>query len=113
MKAKFFNQYVSIGYDTTAQTLAYAGFEMAKNPDVMSQLQQEVDAAYDESDGKTPDYSVVQVIRFFTEFNGLGHKVQNYKDQNNFEIIFGVMIKGYLEISLKLILNFATVPNFT
>jgi hypothetical protein len=37
---------------------------MAKNPDVLSQLQQEVDAAYDESDGKTPDYSVVQVIRF-------------------------------------------------
>ena len=111
MKAKFFNQYVSIGYDTTAQTLAYAGFEMAKNPDVMSQLQQEVDAAYDESDGKTPDYSVVQVIRFFTAFNG--HKVQNYKGQNYFGIIFGVMIKGYLEISLKLILNFATVPNFT
>jgi len=35
---------------------------MAKNPDVMAQLQQEVDAAYDESDGKTPDYTVVQVI---------------------------------------------------
>jgi hypothetical protein len=41
---------------------------MAKNPDVLSQLQQEVDVAYEESDGKTPDYSVVQVLGFLIKF---------------------------------------------
>ena len=49
------------GYDTTSQTLAYAGYRLTKNPEILKQLQDEVDAAYDEANGKTPDYSVVQV----------------------------------------------------
>jgi cytochrome P450 len=52
----------NLGYDTTAQTLAYAGYELTKNPEVMKQLQDEVDAAYEEANGKTPDYSVIQVL---------------------------------------------------
>ena len=53
----------NLGYDTTAQTLAYAGYELTKNPEVMKQLQDEVDAAYEEANGQTPDYSVVQVSK--------------------------------------------------
>ena len=53
----------NLGYDTTAQTLAYAGYELTKNQEVMKQLQDEVDAAYEEANGETPDYTVVQVSK--------------------------------------------------
>ena len=54
------------GYDTTAQTLSYAGYELCKNPEVQKQLQEEVDLAYEEANGKTPDYGVIQVSNTFT-----------------------------------------------
>ena len=60
----YFNNCINFdfeGYDTTSQTLAYAGYRLTKNPEILKQLQEEVDAAYDEANGETPDYSVVQV----------------------------------------------------
>ena len=50
-----------LGYDTTAQTLAYAGYELARNPEIQKRLQDEVDAAYEDANGEEPDYSVIQV----------------------------------------------------
>ena len=50
-----------LGYDTTAQTLAYAGYELARNPEIQKRLQDEVDAAYEDASGEEPDYSVIQV----------------------------------------------------
>jgi hypothetical protein len=46
--------------------LAYAGYELAKNPEIQKRLQEEIDLAYDEADGKTPSYSVVQVIVYLS-----------------------------------------------
>ena len=42
--------------------MAYAGYELAKNPEIQKRLQEEIDLAYDEAHGQTPSYSVVQVI---------------------------------------------------
>ena len=53
-----------LGYDTTSQTLAYAGYELVRAPEVQKRLQEEVDAAYEDVNGENPDYSVVQVILF-------------------------------------------------
>ena len=52
---------MTTGYDTTGQTLSYAGYQLTKNPEIMKQLQEEVDAAYEDADGKIPDYTVIQV----------------------------------------------------
>ncbi len=53
--------WISLGYDTTAQTLGYAAFEMVKNQDIQEKLRDEIDAAYEEADGMMPDYSIIQV----------------------------------------------------
>jgi cytochrome P450 len=52
------------GYDTTAQTLAYAGYELAKNPEIQKHLQDEIDVAYEDANGEEPDYAVVQVSQY-------------------------------------------------
>ena len=54
-----------LGYDTTAQTLAYAGYELARNPEIQKRLQDEVDAAYEDANGEEPDYSVIQVRHIY------------------------------------------------
>ncbi len=52
------------GYDTTGQTLAYAAFELAKNPDIQKRLQDEVDDAFQESGGKFPDFYKIQSMEY-------------------------------------------------
>ena len=59
--SRFFPASVVLGYDTTALTMSYAGYHLCKNPEILKQLQEEVDLAYDEANGETPDYNVVQV----------------------------------------------------
>jgi cytochrome P450 len=52
------------GYDTTAMTLSYLAYELSKNPEVQRKLQDEIDQAYEESDGEIPDYNVIQSLPF-------------------------------------------------
>eukprot|EP00090_Calanus_glacialis_P013794 TRINITY_DN22442_c0_g1_i1.p1 TRINITY_DN22442_c0_g1~~TRINITY_DN22442_c0_g1_i1.p1 ORF type:complete len:206 (-),score=41.35 TRINITY_DN22442_c0_g1_i1:114-668(-) len=37
---------------------------MSKNPEVQKKLQEEIDQAYDESEGEMPDYSVIQSLPY-------------------------------------------------
>ena len=52
------------GYDTTAQTLSYCLFELARNPDIQKRLQDEIDDALEDSDGKMPDMATVQSLEY-------------------------------------------------
>merc|ERR1712106_1252130 len=45
------------GYDTTGMTLAYAAYELSKNPEIQKKLQDEIDEAFEESEGEIPDYN--------------------------------------------------------
>merc|ERR1712213_287145 len=55
------------GYDTTGMTLSWICYELAKNPDLQRRLQEEVDAAYEASGGKTPDYNDIQGFAFLDQ----------------------------------------------
>merc|ERR1712172_383676 len=55
------------GYDTTGMTLSWICYELAKNPDLQRQLQEEVDAAYEAAGGKTPDYNDIQAFTFLDQ----------------------------------------------
>ena len=52
------------GYDTTATTLSYLSYALAKNPSVQEKLQEEVDQAFSESEGAFPDYSSIQALPY-------------------------------------------------
>merc|ERR1719341_2047052 len=52
------------GYDTTGMTLSFLAYEMSKNPEVQKKLQEEIDQAFDESEGELPDYSVIQSLSY-------------------------------------------------
>jgi len=52
------------GYDTTGMTLAYAAYELSKNPEIQKKLQDEIDEAFEESGGETPDYNVIQSLPY-------------------------------------------------
>ena len=52
------------GYDTTGMTLGYACHHLACNTDVQERLQDEIDAAYEESGGKVPDYNRIQDLPY-------------------------------------------------
>ncbi len=39
-------------YDTTGMTLSYLVYQLAKNPGVQQKLQEEVDQAYEDSQGE-------------------------------------------------------------
>jgi hypothetical protein len=48
--------------------MAYAAYHLAKNPEIQKRLQEEVDLAYDESNGEELSYAVVQVNLLFGIF---------------------------------------------
>ena len=52
------------GYDTTGITLSYLGYELSKNEEIQSRLQEEIDEAFEEAGGKFPDYSVIQSLPY-------------------------------------------------
>jgi cytochrome P450 family 3 subfamily A len=52
------------GHDTTASTLAYLSYALAKHPEQQKKLQEEVDRAFDNCGGNFPDYSTIQSLPF-------------------------------------------------
>lgn len=52
------------GYDTTAITISYAAYELAKNPEIMEKLQEEIDAAFEECNDEMPDYNTIQALPY-------------------------------------------------
>ena len=52
------------GYDTTGITLTWMFYELARNPEVQTKLQEEIDAALEDTDGKLPDYNVIQELPY-------------------------------------------------
>ena len=53
------------GYDNTSTLLAWTCYNLALNPEVQEKLQQEVDEAFDKSEGKLPDYTIIQAGLWF------------------------------------------------
>jgi len=58
---------MAAGYDTTAMTLAFAAHELAKNPDIQERLQNEIDEAYEASNGRCPDYNLIQNLPYLDQ----------------------------------------------
>ena len=52
------------GYDTTAQTLSYCGYELVKNPDIQRRLQDEIDDVMEQNGGELPDYNQTQSMEY-------------------------------------------------
>jgi len=52
------------GYDTTAILLSYLSYELSRNPEIQKKLQEEIDEAYEDSDGEIPDYSTIQNLPY-------------------------------------------------
>merc|ERR1711892_1171465 len=52
------------GYDTTGMTLSYFMYELSKNQDIQTKLQEEIDEAFEESGGEFPDYNVIQSLPY-------------------------------------------------
>ena len=56
--------FMMAGYDTTATLLSYGSYALAKNPEVQTKLQEEVDEAFADADGEFPDYSTIQALPY-------------------------------------------------
>jgi len=52
------------GYDTTGVTLSYLAYQLSKNEEVQTRLQEEIDEAFEESGGKFPDYNLIQSLPY-------------------------------------------------
>lgn len=52
------------GYDTTAQTLSYCIYELAKRTDIQGKLQNEIDEAFEENQGEFPTYAKIQAMEY-------------------------------------------------
>merc|ERR1719186_2019193 len=55
------------GYDTTGMAISFAGYELAKHPDIQEKLQEEIDEAFDEAGDKMPDYNVIQNLPYLDQ----------------------------------------------
>ena len=56
--------FFTAGYDSTAITMAFMAFELAKNPDVQKRLRDEMDEAYQDNDGQIPPYIVLMNLPY-------------------------------------------------
>ena len=52
------------GYDTTGMTLSFLSYDLAQNPEIQENLQAEIDQAFDDNDGKLPDYTTIQALPY-------------------------------------------------
>jgi len=52
------------GYDTTGMLLSYLAYETSKNPEIQEKLQEEVDQAFEDANGKFPDYNTIQNLPY-------------------------------------------------
>lgn len=52
------------GYDTTGMTLSYLSYFMSMNPDLQRRLQNEIDEAFENNNGKIPDYNTVTELPY-------------------------------------------------
>lgn len=52
------------GYDTTGMTLSYIGYFFSKHQDIQTRLQNEIDQAYEENEGKLPEYQIIQELPY-------------------------------------------------
>merc|ERR1712078_84047 len=52
------------GYDTTGITLSYLSYQLSKDEEVQTRLQEEIDQAFEEAGGKFPDYNVIQSLPY-------------------------------------------------
>lgn len=55
------------GYDTTATTLSWVCYELAKNPEVQDKLRQEVDDIVEQSDADDLNYDEVQKMPYMDQ----------------------------------------------
>lgn len=52
------------GYDTTGITLSFLAYHLAANPEIQARLQEEIDQAFNDNNGKLPDYTVIQELPY-------------------------------------------------
>ncbi len=52
------------GYDTTATTMSYLCYELARNQEIQAKLAAEIDEAFDNCDGENLDYNTVQNLPY-------------------------------------------------
>ena len=52
------------GYDTTGMTLSFISYYLSNNLEVQEKLQEEIDQAFEDNDGKMPDYNTVQGLPY-------------------------------------------------
>jgi len=52
------------GYDTTGINLSFMAYELANNPDIQSNLQEEIDQAFDDAGDKFPDYNTIMSLEY-------------------------------------------------
>lgn len=67
--------FLTAGYETTSSALAYATYELARRPDVLEKLQEEIDQLplntgddFDEEMKKYPDYDIVAGMPYMDMF---------------------------------------------
>jgi cytochrome P450 len=55
------------GHDTTASTLSWLIYELARNPDIQAKVQKEVDETLVKLDGRQPEYRDITKMRYTTK----------------------------------------------
>ena len=63
-----FREELSAGHDTTAHTMTWLTYELARNPKYQRRVQQEVDAMFDGLNGQPMKYEDCKKLPFLTRF---------------------------------------------